>query len=104
MDSSYQLSDTILGELMLDAAKLTQMERLLVMTSTQNKTDVDSIVKALHEQHPTIHREEKSSIKSERTGRLQQRRRSFHGRGSGHRKFKRHGYVADHQTKRLRRE
>ena len=98
MDSSYQLSDTILGELMLDAAKLTKMERLLVLTSTQNKTDVDSIVKALHEEHPTLRREEKASIESERTGRPQPRRRSFHGKSSGHRKFKRHGYVADNQT------
>ena len=35
IDTTYTLSDTTLGELMLDAAKLTKMEKLLVMTSTQ---------------------------------------------------------------------
>ena len=98
MDSSYTLSDTILGELMLDAAKLTKMEKLLVMTSTQNSMDVELIVKALHEQHPTIHREEKQSFRSERGSRPQPRRHHKpHGK-QHHRMFKRHGYVADHQT------
>ena len=59
--------------------------------------DVEAIVKALHEQHPTIHREEKQSFKSERSGRPQPRRHNKnHGRQHP-RKFKRHGYVADHQ-------
>ena len=98
MDGSYTLSDTMLGELMLDAAKLTKMEKLLVMTSTQNSMDVELIVKALHEQHPTIHREEKQSFRSDRNSRPQPRR---HHKGHGKqrpRRFKRHGYVADHQT------
>ena len=59
MDNTINLSDETRGELMLDNARLTRVERLMVLTSTGNVTTFDAIAKALTDQHRMLHKEEK---------------------------------------------
>ena len=55
MDPDLVLSDEIRGDLMLEAAGLSQTEQLMVLTSTNNDTDFDKIAEALQKQHGKIH-------------------------------------------------
>ena len=57
-DPTMELSETIRGDLLLESAKLKQVERLLVLTSTGNDRRFDTIAKAMLEQHALIHIDE----------------------------------------------
>ena len=58
MDDTVGLSQDILGDLLLDNSNLGKAEKLLVLTSTQNKTDFELVAKALQDQHGKIHLKE----------------------------------------------
>ena len=59
LDSSMELSDNIRGDLMLEAANLSKVEQLLVLTSAQNDRKFESIAKAMLDQHALVHQEER---------------------------------------------
>ena len=61
LDSTIDLSPTILGDLMLEAAGLNRTEQLLVLTSTGNNKQFEILGKALLDQHPRIHHEDTKS-------------------------------------------
>ena len=58
MDGTVGLSQDILGDLLLDNSNLGKTEKLLVLTSTQNRTDFELVAKALQDQHGKIHLKE----------------------------------------------
>ena len=49
-----ELSETILGDLLLQSAKLKQIERLRVLTSAGNERQFDTFAKAVLEQHAPL--------------------------------------------------
>ena len=49
------VSDEILGDMMLDNAGLSRTEKLLILTSTGNSKSFGDIGDALKKQHPRIH-------------------------------------------------
>ena len=55
-----ELSTEIRGDLLLDAANLNEIEKLMVLTSAHNDRSFEAISKALQEQHPRIHLKEKA--------------------------------------------
>ena len=59
LDPTVDLSPSLLGDLMLDAANLGKVEKLLVLTSTGNNREFDKIAEALMKQHAKIHVDEK---------------------------------------------
>ena len=63
LDSALELSASIRGDLMLEAANLPIIEQLLVLTSTKNDHDFDVIATALIDQHAKIHMGEKVANK-----------------------------------------
>ena len=76
MDPDLTLSAEIRGDLMLDAAGLSEHERLMVLTSTVNGTDIDNIADALQKQHGKIH------VRNQPT-----QTRTFSDRRPNHRRF-----------------
>ena len=58
LDGTIEMSTTMLGDLMLDHSGLTKIERLLVLTSTNNSTAEADVEWALVEQHGAIHHDE----------------------------------------------
>jgi len=89
LDSTIELSMTILGDLMLEGAGLNKNEQLMVLTSTQNSKDFEEIAKALLEQHPRIHMDENKSHRDKESP-----KRSFH---HSRPKFQRHGHYAEEE-------
>ena len=75
MDSTIELSTHTLGELMLDAARLGKVERLMVLTSTGNSTEFERIATAMMDQHERIHVDEKRQDRD--SGVYQPKRRSY---------------------------
>ena len=65
LDSSVELSDTIRGDLLLEAANLGKIESLLVLSSAGNDRKFEAIAKAMQDQHALIHLEEKSARKTD---------------------------------------
>jgi len=65
LDSSVELSDTIRGDLMLEAANLGKIESLLVLSSAGTDRKFEAIAKAKQDQHALIHLEEKSARKTD---------------------------------------
>ena len=59
MDPSISLSDSILGDLMLESAGLTEDQQKMVLTSTGNCRDFEKIAEALVDQYPTMHMNER---------------------------------------------
>ena len=59
LDDSFAISETIKGEMLLDAAGLTKIEKQLVVSSTLNHYEYDVVAKALQEQHERLHEEER---------------------------------------------
>ena len=59
LDSTVDLSPSLLGDLMLDAANLGKVEKLMVLTSTGNDVEFEKVAAALMGQHAKIHVEEK---------------------------------------------
>ena len=59
-DPAMELSSEIRGDLLLDAANLNEIEKLMVLTSAHNDRSFEAISKALQEQHPRIHLKEKA--------------------------------------------
>ena len=51
LDPKIDLSDTLLGELLLEHSGLSHNERMMVMTSTFNDLDFDKVAEALIKQH-----------------------------------------------------
>ena len=49
------VSDTILADYLLRAARLGDTEQLMIKTAVQNKMDFDAVAIALRRQHPQIH-------------------------------------------------
>ena len=50
MDKSLSMSEVMLGELLLEHARLTSPERLMVMTSTNNDLADEKVAEALAKQ------------------------------------------------------
>ena len=65
-DSTAQVSDGILAEYLLDSAGLDKTQKLMILTSTQNKMEYNLIEEALKDQHPTIQDEESRGRRSDR--------------------------------------
>ena len=63
LDQTLELSTSIRGDLMLEAAKLSRIEQLLVLTSTNNNHEFDIIATALVDQHAKVHMGEKATNK-----------------------------------------
>ena len=81
MDSTVGLSQDILGDLLLDNSNLGKTEKLLVLTSTQNRTDFELVAKALQDQHGKIHlREDRKSTDRPTTGFRKPFRKPFGGK------------------------
>ena len=55
LDPEVELSSTILGDLMLEGAGLSRNEQLMVLTSTSNSKEFETVAKALLDQHARIH-------------------------------------------------
>jgi hypothetical protein len=55
MTQEYTFSGTMLGDLLLDNAGLSDIQRLLILSSTSNDKDFTKIKDALLVQHPKIH-------------------------------------------------
>ena len=51
MDSSVNISDEVLGDLLLDSAMLTEDQKRMVLTVTDGETTFDEIAKVLMDQH-----------------------------------------------------
>ena len=60
------LSEDMLGDMMLDNARINKTEKLLILTSTGNRTNIDAIEEALKRQHSKIHKSEYSRQGSRR--------------------------------------
>ena len=60
MDPSIDLSTSVRGDLMLEAAGISRQEQLMVLTSTGNERDFDKLAAALLEQHSHVHVEEEN--------------------------------------------
>ena len=60
MDSSVGLSDTVLGDLMLEASGLKEDQQRMILTSTANNREFEKLAAALVEQYPSVHLDEKS--------------------------------------------
>ena len=58
MDSTVTLSPSILGDLMLESSGLSDVEQLMVLTSTDNNREFDVVAQALLEQHSKAHLKE----------------------------------------------
>lgn len=76
LDPKIGLSETLLGELRLEQSGLSHTERMMVMTSTNNDLDFDTIATALVKQHAS--RESVQGNKGKRK-RLEGRQASFPG-------------------------
>ena len=63
LDPTVDLSTSLLGDLMLDAANLGKVEKLMVLTSTGNIREFEKVAEALMGQHAKIHVEEKRDRK-----------------------------------------
>ena len=63
LDPTVDLSTSLLGDLMLDAANLGKVEKLMVLTSTGNIREFEKVAEALMGQHAKIHVEEKRDKK-----------------------------------------
>ena len=59
MDSSVGLSDTVLGDLMLEASGLKEDQQRMILTSTANNREFEKLAAALVEQYPSVHLDEK---------------------------------------------
>ena len=57
LDPSISLSDKLLGQMLLDHATLSNTEKLLVLTSTNNRPGFDGVAAALERQHPLLHQQ-----------------------------------------------
>ena len=90
MDPSIELSTSIRGDLLLDAANLDKWERLMVLTSANNVRTFEAIARALRDQHPKKHQEEKEA------GRKRTDDDRPKGRGKGG--WKRKGWRRAHMT------
>ena len=55
LDPKLEILNTLRGELLLDHANLTQSEKLMIMTSTFNNLEFDTIAEALVKQHALAH-------------------------------------------------
>ena len=55
LDPKLEIPNTFRGELLLDLANLTQSEKLMIMTSTFNNLEFDTIAEALVKQHALAH-------------------------------------------------
>ena len=55
LDKAAHLSETIRGDLMLEASGLTETQQLMVLTSVNNDRDFDKVAGALLEQSPNAH-------------------------------------------------
>ena len=64
LDPSIGMSDSLLGDLLLEHSSLNKTERLLVLTSTQNSTNFEDVAWALVEQHGLIHADENRQFSS----------------------------------------
>ena len=92
LDKDMNLSDEMLGSLMLDHAGLTSQECLMVLTSTGNETSFDKIRDVLILQHSRIHL---SGQKGDSKG---FQRKPWHGSGKGkHSNENRYGYFTGHE-------
>lgn len=60
MDKGVSLSEEIRGDLLLDNADLSKIEKLLILTSTNNETMFDAVAEALIKQHAKIHLNERT--------------------------------------------
>eukprot|EP00971_Amphidinium_carterae_P328063 6459758-Amphidinium_carterae.1 len=58
LDDTISLSSNIRGDLLLDQSGLSRTEKLLVLTSINNKHDFEEVAKALVEQHPHMGHED----------------------------------------------
>ena len=61
MDSSVGLSDTVLGDLMLEASGLKEDQQRMILTSTANNREFEKLAAALVEQYPNVHHDEKKT-------------------------------------------
>ena len=61
LGSSIKLSESILGDLLLEASGLTPDQQLMVLTSTQNQRELDVVTAALLEQHAKTHLNDRKS-------------------------------------------
>ena len=61
LDSSFNVSETLLADYLLDCAGLTRDQRLMILTSTQNVRTQSAIEDALRKQHSRIHESKSSS-------------------------------------------
>ena len=52
-DPKLEIPNTLRGELLLDHANLTQSEKLMILTSTFNDLEFDTVAEALVKQHST---------------------------------------------------
>ena len=83
MDSSIQMSNTLLGGMLLDLSGLTHMEENLVLTSTCNDMAFDTIAKTLLDQHWDSHNHPRSGGHRDGDDRPP-RPGKWGGKGSGH--------------------
>ena len=65
LDDSIDMSTTLLGDLMLEHSNLSRIERLLVLTSTCNSTELVDVEAALIEQHGRIHTDQEADEESQ---------------------------------------
>ena len=55
LDPKLEIPTTLRGDLLLDHANLTQSEKLMIMTSTRNNLEFDTVAEALVRQHALPH-------------------------------------------------
>jgi len=60
LDPNTQVSDNILADMLLNGARLDRTEKLMIMTTVNNKKSFELIATALMEQHSKVHIEEAS--------------------------------------------
>ena len=54
-DPKLEVPNILRGDLLLDHANLTQSEKLMIMTSTFNNLECDTVAEALVKQHALAH-------------------------------------------------
>ena len=91
-DDRAKLSDEMLGDMMLDNAGINKTEKMLILTSTQNKTNIDAIEEALKKQHSEIHKSEFQRQGPRRTDYRKDSKKDF-ARRKQHYRFKQKKFV-----------
>ena len=92
LDPTIEISEEVRGELMLDASNLSNIEKLLVLSSAGNDNKFESLAKAMMDHHALIHLDEKGEKKP-----WKQPHKGRGWKSQEKREYERKAYVAAHR-------